>query len=780
MIRISVIILLFLISLSTVRAQDLLDLPDIAGGPDSVAAWKAYEMMHNEDPDSLSVIFSERDNREKLKGNVNLEYVHPFWSIIPAAKLTQYCRQHNIKCRSDSLHSTLMKLSTDISDFHRFFLENQIIPDLDLKNIPQLEYYGFLYGNYGKHNIYYGWDFDVSMCRMLDILYEKYWDEIWTDDKQLHFYVYKCMIFSEPGNSNGFNRYYMRFRNQPVELRNRLYNLYRVEEDYKLRQAFMISMYMLEKDLPETDRLNIRMPLKEYLDNISQTIAYTDYVLDFTEKDYPYFFKKINDAEDMHELQELFSLLERYGSYAATSYFIKLLDDRRLYAVVTGSARMRSGGCVPLRRETTVAEKALWYLQSIHQYPGVTGKRYNNSGIVIINHLFSSTDPNILKKQRKFWRRYWRKNKDNVANWKTIFKEQYLHHVVSNDTLTGSEIVQGLNRIDLNAEERALVLSQTVKLKYASAIDDIRFRDGEVLPKEILKTFAGVDIFYNDFTELVKHVDRSDDAYFLQHFLAKLQEFDEDDQGDIISDLMYYDWFKDFILKNQKDTMFISLVKDRFKLEVTGYNDSYSNFDDGGLFFIETLGFSTEQQLDYILNHDLSEREYVLKELCNSLEWHEWPAFLNRWKDLDIQRSWLQDRIFLEWMGVSIGGGDSILMGRLVKDMAKMNEMELKCHYLAENEMPVLTDEKKLDFSLIYKYLHYNYISDGFATRGNGGREEFVLPVIAVLKLHFRSEEDSTEFWISYLENNNLVDYRFKTTFLGNVEHGHINDTIFD
>jgi hypothetical protein len=767
------------------QAQSLDNLLNKVGSSDKEEAFLAYEKILNSDPDELRTFFSKRENKEKLEGNKNLENSNPFWDIIPIASMTDYCRKQNIAYRSDSLKNSLMNLySSNIDDYDRFFTENKIIPNLRLSDIPALEYYAFLYGNYGSafdwpDGNYYCEAFDVSICRMLDILYEKHWKEITNSDFLLRFYIYKCMVFSEPGYSSSFNRYYMRFRNQSIGIRDKLHQSYLAEKREDVKDAFLIAIYMLEKDLPENQRLNIRIPLKDYLKKMDKAIRYSDYLITISDDDLKLLFEKIKRSNEVGELQELFALVDEYGTYKSTPYLIDLFKDKRVYSRRRMSVRFTSGNCSSFEIIKKIDEKALESLEKIYGYSFKNDTKYSNSGVIIINEQFGSLSGKNAKREKQFWKELWKTNGEEAHLWKFRFLESRLKYLQEKDTLYGDEIVQTLNNCELTGEQRAFVIKQTVKLRNASAIEDIRFREGENLPKEILETFANLEIFYGDYNEVLDNVDMQDEKYFLDHFLLKLEQFDKNKQAYIMKDILCNESFKS-IFKHSSDTAFINLVRNKFKFETKDYERKNGTYTDRILFFLETLNFNINQKIDYIISQRLSNNNYVAEAFYPDLNWNEWAVVIKRWKEIDVKTEWVKETILRKYMGMSMGKMDSLSIGKLERDMGKTDEVNLKCQYLKDTEMPVLTDKGTLDFNLIYKYLHYNYVSDGFATGGNGGSYEITWPVVGLLKKHFNSGEGSVNYWIRYLENNNLVNYRFKTAFLGNIVEGHIDDTIFN
>ncbi len=765
------IIYFVLFTVTGAWTQNLSELVEAISRDDSKITFEAYIKLFETDPEKSKSFFANRENEDKLQKNENLKYCNPGLDIVPMAYMTKYCRERKIQYKSDSLHSLLLGLYKKLDDYERLFLEYKILSTLELKDIAALEYYGFIYGNYGGYEIFESFAFDVSINRILDILYEKHWPQIVKDDQLLHFYVNKCNWFAGGGITTSQALYYRRFKKQPIVVRERLYTLYQQEKEEAVQQAFLVSIQMTDLFLQESQRLNVTMPLSDYIKAEDEVIPHAIMTLGRLKKeDLDLLFSKIRKEKKENTLQDLLNIVDECGSYEMTPYLIGLFGNRRAYLTIHRHARFTNGDSKYFTTVRTVEEKALECLQKIHNCIEEDQSRYDNSESKFLL-------PDKKEEKIKFWKALWKTNGEEVALWKEKFINATIKRITEADTLYDGEIGSLVwNKKLLTEEQRKQVIAQSVKIKYASEVRGMRLQDEEYLPKELLGRFRDVKIHYSDYKEILDKIDHKDHNYIKEQMMYKIKSYDEREQGQIIEHVLYRSWFKSLMLANLSDTTFINFIKDRFIYIERGS----SSIEAENRFFEETFDKTVNQKIDYMIKNDLVNNYYIANDFFDKLNWEESMLVIKRWKELKAKRDYVLHDIINEYLGIAVVTIDSTSMEKLIRDCAEMNEFQLKCQYLKEAGMPVVNDLGILDYNLVYEYLHKNYVYSGFVTGGNGPVKEIISPVIDLLKTRFNSEENDVNYWIGFLKEKNLVDVKFNTEFLGKFNHTHAEDTIFN
>jgi len=750
------------------QAQSIASLLEVISS-DTSKAFPAYEKLIQKAPRVVEDFFSKSENISLFNEVEYLEYIDPQKDVLAISQFVAYCKQKAFPYQSLVVRKDLMKLKGEMTEYERFFREKHLLKKLTYQDIACLEFYGFLYGTFQDDRFDIS-GFDVSLNKLLDILYEKYWINIVESERLLRFYVYKCLAFTKYKDSEGYNKYYRRFKGQPMEVRDKLMALYRKEQNIQMKQALLIAIYTLETSLPASQKLKLRMPLEQYLQLGKQAIVFSERIVEVREKDLPYLFDQIKKTTQKDKLHLLFSLIDLHKLLGATPYLINLLNDEKTYSVNYVFARYARGGCRRIERRVTVGQRAIKSLNTMFNQVFI---QRNLHQLFVINAGFELKGKNSVEQQKNYWQSYWERHQQEVEQWKNRFFKERIQYLQQQKILRCDVIFKLLENKKLTKVQRQLILSQTVRVSDISCLRYIDFQEGDFLPKEILEMCQSVSLHYRDYAILVDQVSRDDKEYLLIHFLTKLESYKIKEQGEILRYLLYFDWFKALLLENKQDVRLIELFTQRFKQVYPSYT---GKSEDNTLFFLETFYNNINQKIAHLKQYDLANHWEVMQSFCQALRWEEQSQFLQKWAALKMKKQ-IQQTIINEYFGIALSKIEDKTISTLIRDMKQMNEYALKCKYLKQVEMPVQRKDGKLDYNLIYKYLHYYFAEDGFVTTGNGVSRGIIEPVIHLLKKEFKSTQESVAYWVDFLMQKKLINVRFKTAFLGNFQ---LKNTLFD
>lgn len=383
---------------------------------------------------------------------------------------SNYCQKNNIKYQSSFVLQQVNKLYTPLEPYERIRIEDEVIKNLNHNDIPSLEYYGMLYGNYGQNDIPFFAAFDHSMERVINGVYEANWNKVIRNDNQLSFYIYKCYLFNT-ASYHPEHWMYNRFENNSTDLRDRIFLMLDTEEDNRMRQAMMIAMYKIEESLPSHKRLSVRIHTKRLLDEDFIAIKYNNLIID---KDYQHWDAILDSTmlDSLNGLTNTIKIMESQPHPIMTPYLVELLEDRRMIKTVLG-VQTFDGISTPIVQEKTVALTAAEILDQI----------FDRNAFYIINE--NEWD------KISFWQTQWENRRSQIHNWKTFFIETQIAMLEKDENIPFYQYQKAYLYPLLNDQQRERIMKLSLKVNPEEYIQAIQLINNNHIPDQFIENAIG-------------------------------------------------------------------------------------------------------------------------------------------------------------------------------------------------------------------------------------------------------------------------------------------------
>jgi hypothetical protein len=224
---------------------------------DSVAIHSFRELSEG-DPSEIVKLAAKYRN---LLRNVNPNLPDfKFKYLEQLAFFTEYCRNNNIRYVPNAVEEQLFaQLLEAPTPTLRYVLENKLIKSLQTEQLAPFEYWGILHQTKVNTNF--------SISRILDYWYSQHWELIWSNDKNLLFYIKKASLFAQTNAAGTIAAYHKKIDLKSKESRQRLEQLLGNENDPTLME-YLQKLLSHETQHSQTAEVNVS---KED-SNIRQTI----------------------------------------------------------------------------------------------------------------------------------------------------------------------------------------------------------------------------------------------------------------------------------------------------------------------------------------------------------------------------------------------------------------------------------------------------------------------------------------------------------------------------
>ena len=768
--NLKVLSLLVLLVNTIGKAQNVKQLVNTVA-ENSTESFAAYEKLFYKSLEDIDTTFCE-ETTKKFNNNPNLKYKSPSNAIRKGIKIRTYCKKNKIDFKADSLRTIMIGLYQELSDFERFNRDKILMKSLTLTDISTLEFYGFLLSSYGSHEYFEAFEFDVSLNKIMDVIYYENWNQIIHSSKLLRAYVFKCMLFSHSSTTQ--RSYFRRFENQPLNLRTKLLELHKKENDPTLKQGYVIAIKMLEKKLPQASKLELDISYQEFLNYGSNTNEMTSIFVKIEKTDWEAIFQKIEHSKTQGELQSWCHNLKEIVTIDAVHYLIKLLNDNRIYRTKTSHARFIDGSSRTYKHDVYVSDVSLFCLQKIFKcdVPGI--KKKGNKQVK--TYFIPTRNKRHTNGIKNHWKKYYKKNKKSVNEWVNNFSLDQLNQVLKADSISSSLFVKTFNRCKLDSN-RKLLLNNMFKLKETADLKGIYFRKGESYPIEILKFFKNKEIYWDDYFELLDNVKHKYEDLIKIDLAARLATYSQKHKVKLVVRLLYTSWFKTFLTRQKQDTSFINNITDLYHIEKQHYQSSYSDLS---LFFVNTIYKSPHDKIDYLIQNRLTSSMDISEYLLTRLDWKSTIYFVKQWDKLSLNFDSQKRRILTKELGLALPTYDSLSIALLNTNMDSLPEIDVRKKYLIFYGFDVLNNNGELDLNKTNTALNYHFSENGFETRGNGAMVETIYPLIFMLKLHYNIKNSRPNFWLSKLAQDPNVPQKINTSLITNFNYPNARSNIWE
>lgn len=210
------------------KKSDLLTLFERLQSKDDSVALSAFAQICEANPVQVTEL-SKQYKIYDYDDNFSLPtFTYKFLPVI--ADLTAYWRLNQIAYKPSSpLKEFLEQLATTNGFRERYTLENTLIAKTTIDEINAIEYFGLLNEN-NFQNTY-------SLGRVLDKWYSKNWNAVVSDKKHLEAFLKKAIKFQQLGIIGICNKYLLKFRNNPIQVLDKVKEVLVSCEDNDVKMA---------------------------------------------------------------------------------------------------------------------------------------------------------------------------------------------------------------------------------------------------------------------------------------------------------------------------------------------------------------------------------------------------------------------------------------------------------------------------------------------------------------------------------------------------------------
>ena len=601
--------------------------------------------------------------------------------------LTDFCRKHDIDYNPTiSTQSQLTRLSQTLSPPKRYQVENELIAQLQLKDLTALEYYASINAQNTELNF--------SIGRILDRLYSKYWGAIINNDFQFRFYLLKSILFKDLSNF-GIARLYYQKANDQRRLYNRLEEIALVERNDLIKEAIS---YWKGKEETSTAPLSVT--------------------------------ELISDPESFSEKE--IARLDKYTPRELTDYFFVLKSLRNRKALKKMKAYIFQYASIDIVPELFKTPIHVW--EDNLSAAKVVVKTLEE----IYAFSYSKNTSTSLKK----WYQLWENDKASYTTWGKYLFDLQLIELTTSEELT----IRNINTITqskyYSEKHRVICLQALSRIDKPRSIPQLVI-EPLLSVKQELHYIEKIEFSYRELDNLSKTVMMDDPLKWLDFLLHQSKDFNIDQNGFLYNNLFRQEWLFQLTTNGQIPNLTrLKIISDlkEYLNESTYLTEFEEEATQLNILLLKHNQESLEEKLAVVNdpNLDMQVRYKWLSILFARMDFKEVGkvfAHLDQLEDFDE----LQLMPFVrKEFGIPIFEVDKDVVANFQQQLASTEIRDIYQYYLDQFGVDYTTRKKELDFDKIYAILTYDLVVP-FVGQGGQYRDDYVYAIIKVLELHFNT-----------------------------------------
>ncbi len=606
------------------------------------------------------------------------------------SQLTRFCKQNGLAYQPTlQVKQQLLELEKNLPPKKRYELENNMIANLQLEELTYLEYWAAMKSQNMPLNF--------SIGRILDRLYTKYWDTIIQDNHHFRFYLLKSCVFRKLTSFGIARLYHEKAAENKESVQALLEEIAIIEQNELVKEALKFWQF------GESQEAAVDISVKDLLkDPEAFDKANINKLPKFSQRELADFFFTLKSIRNRKALKKM----EQYmGTYASVDLVPDLFSTPQKNWTSNPSA----------------AKVIVKILEAIYGYS------------------FSKNTETSIEK----WYALWDAKKEVYADWgKTLFELQ-LEELRTKETLT----INNINRITRSnyykPSHRQICLNALKKVKKTRSISQLSIAP-LLSVKEELHYLDSISFSYRELDNLPKILLIDDSASLLAYILGQTTEFNIDQKGYLMNNLLRQDWLFQLIDRQQ----LIASTREEILHALTQYlNESE--------YLTEFEEQATQLNLLLLLNDNktLVEKLMVLNDpkLENKVKVKWLNIIFARMKFEEIKQIFpvlstiedFEEQMLFEFIskdfGLPIFDLDQDIQNiQLQRFLETSSEQEIYDYYLTAFGIDFKDKHGKLDFQKIYEILKYDLLIP-FVGEGGQYRDYYVYAIIKVLELHFKT-----------------------------------------
>ena len=645
------------------------------------------------------------------------------------SQLTRFCKQNGLVYQPTSqVKQQLLELEKNLSPKKRYELENNLIATLQLEELTSLEYWAAMKSQNMPLNF--------SIGRILDRLYTQYWDTIIQDNQHFRFYLLKSCVFRKLTSFGIARLYHEKAAEHKESVQALLQEIAITEKNDLVKEALKFWQFGESKEAKATISVEQLLKDPEAFDKSN-----IDKLPKFSQRELADFFFTLKSIRNRKALKKM----EQYlGTYAS----IDLVPD--LF-----STPQKNWSSNP-----SAAKVIVKILEAIYGYS------------------FSKNTETSIEK----WYALWNNQKETYADWgKTLFELQ-LEELSTEETLT----INNINRITRSnyyqPSHRQICLNALRKVKKTRSISQLTI-DPLLSVKEELQYLEGIRFSYRQLDNLPKILLIDDPTRLLSYILQQTADFNIDQKGYLLNNLLRQDWLFQLIDGQQ----LVASNREEILQALTQYlNESE--------YLTEFEEQATQLHLLLLLNDNktLVEKLMVLNDpkLENKVKVKWLNIIFARMKFEEIKQIFpvlstiedFEEQLLFEFIskdfGLPIFDLDQPAKNAQLQQLLETNsEQEIYDYYLTAFGIDFKNKHGRLDFQKIYEILKYDLVIP-FVGEGGQYRDYYVYAIIKVLELHFKTTLDFSpklNEYQTFFQFNSFARVKAWKKYL--IDHKHVKES---
>ncbi len=691
---------------------------------DSVAI-EAYVSLTEGDPNSITELANKY--RQLLRNYNKSLPTFQYQFLEQLTSLTDYCRRNNIQyIPRKHIQSYLTRIKTVRDKSERYQLENELLKEIDLKDITALEYWTCLH----QQNL----EVSFSMGRIIDRFYSDNWNSVAEDQNQLRLYLKKAGLFEKFGIDGVCNAYLKKINREDPEIQKKLTRIAATESDNEISSKIQILLQNASGDKSNDLDAFLQSPGEFNKRDIKILAAPDENVLEKI-------IERLSTEEDRSSIKNLLVYLKNNGDISHVPYLFKIIDSESILS-------SRKGKTVTLSDAVTVL------LENIYSYK------------------FRLTEEQA---KRDPWNDLWKSNKNNYTVWGKNFFKNKIEELKAAETLAIDDINLLIASEYYDDSFKSIVLESLAKV---SPQKNVRRLDLE--PKlnvdSDLKYFENFDFSHKELDDIPKLFEIEDGEKMAEFIIRKSKSFDVNDRGSFFNNLFRSGWFENYVNQGQLNVEMATVIKNTLK-EYLAVNNYLSEFEEQNTYLhiaqINNIGLTLEEKLQATRKLEIDEgsKAKIQQNIIATISYEEIGTVLEFADKLTTVKGSNTCSFLARDFGLPIYDDQDIYA--LKKAHKELNQKEFYFKILTDFGIDFKSNGE-LDFDKIYNILQFDIVSP-FIGEGGGKRDYCTYGIIKVLEQHFNtrlgfheklneaqtfytfSSTKRSKAWIKYLIDKNLI-----------------------
>ena len=635
-------------------------------------------------------------------------------------RLVAFCRANNTEWQmTASLDSIVQILVETTNPQVRYSIENQLIKNIKIDDITSFEFKGcLLSGNQ---------EMALSIGRILDFVYTKYWNSILSNDDQLRLYLKKSYLFKKIGVVGICNSYQNKIEKLDATFKKRLSDISHIEGDADVINQIQL-LFGSENDRTTDTKSMLDVFLTETMSFVNSDL----HVLPAPQpNDYQRIIAKIQSENERDILRLMLDYLDLHPSVSVVPNLFEIIgDDRRVKSTAIESAASES-------EAERVSDRVVILLEKIY------------------GHSFAVADKRLV------WRRFWLKDGKNYKEWDKQFFDEQVRYLTTADIVNIESLLEVSNSKYLNVKHKVLMVNALKKLQPFSDIRRFKCR----LPFKAsldLKSFDTLKIAAKDFDDFIKVFEVDNDSMMWHFINKKAAAYSAEEAGSFYNSMFKVQWFStavsnEHISKYQKDLAVQVLTNYLSNSEIL------SDFEEQATLLhvteLQNVGRWLSEKLEASFALDVSEdaRATIQEAILAHIGYAEIGMAAQYFDRLSRKTGYSPTSFLYKDFGLPVFNTSKEAILQLVENHKVMSQIDFYKFYLKQFGVDFMKENDELDFNKIYNILKYEIVAP--FTGGGSQRDYFTFGIIKILELNFNNHLGFHEKL-----NENQMFYTFSAT----------------